>query len=159
MAFLPGFTAFAPIHLISLQTFLMLQRIQTIWFLLAGFAVLATLKLPYFSGINQPGVEYKELTGISGGILIMLVTITIAVIAFVSIGLYKTRVIQLRLAVVGIALEGLLIFLYYRHVSVFTQGTYSLTSILHMLVVLFFVLAARGINKDERLIKDSDRLR
>jgi succinate-acetate transporter protein len=56
-------------------------------------------------------------------------------------------------------LEALVIFLYYREVTTFTQGTYSLWAILHSLIVIFFMLAARAINKDEKLIKDSNRLR
>jgi hypothetical protein len=137
----------------------MLQRIQTVWFLLAGIATLATLQLPSYVGIQDPLVPYHQLNGIFGGILMMLVTISIAVVALVAIGLYKTRVVQLRLAVVGIALEAVLMFLYYRQIAAFTQGTPALYSILHILIILFFVLAARGINKDEKLIKDSNRLR
>ncbi|MFT3683171.1 MAG: DUF4293 family protein [Ferruginibacter sp.] len=137
----------------------MLQRIQTIWLLLAGAAALLTLKLPYYSGVQQPTVPYNEVNAVTAGILILLVTVAVAVIAFVAIVLYKNRPTQLRLCVLGIVLEALLIFLYYRHISQFAQGTYALTSILHMFIVLFFVLAARGINKDEKLIKDSDRLR
>lgn len=137
----------------------MLQRIQTVWLLLAGIAALLTLKLPYYGGIQQVNVPYNELNGITGGIGILLVTVFIAVIAFVCVALYKNRTTQLRLCVAAILLEALLIFLYYRQVSAYAQGTYALTSILHMFIVLFFVLAARGINKDEKLIKDSDRLR
>jgi Domain of unknown function (DUF4293) len=138
---------------------LMLQRIQTIWLLLAGIAALLTLKLPYYGGMEPANTPYKELNGVTGGILVLLVTVFIAVIAFVTIALYKNRPTQLRLCVAGIVLEALLIFLYYRQASAFVQGTYALTSILHMFIVLFFVLAARGINKDEKLIKDSERLR
>ncbi len=137
----------------------MLQRIQTIWLLLAGTAALLTLKLPYYSGIQDPAVPYHELNALTANIPTLLVTITVAVIALVTIGLYKNRVMQLRLCVAGIVLEALLIFLYYRQISVFTQGTYALTSILHMCIVLFFVLAARAINKDEKMVKDSNRLR
>ena len=137
----------------------MIQRIQTIWFLLAGVAALLTLKLPYYVGPQDSAIPYHELSGITGGILIMLVTITVAVVALVSIGLYKNRITQLRLAVAGIVLEALLIFLYYRQVASFTQGTYALTSILHMCIILFFMLAARAINKDEKMVKDSNRLR
>lgn len=137
----------------------MLQRIQTIWLLLAGVAALLTLKLPYYSGIQDPAIPYHELNGITGGTIIMLVTVLVVVIALVAVGLYKNRTTQLRLCVLGVFLEALLIFLYYRQVSAYTQGTYALTSILHMCVVLFFMLAARGISKDEKIIKDSDRLR
>ena len=72
---------------------------------------------------------------------------------------FKKRTLHLRLCVLGILLEAVLIFLYYREVNTFTQGTYSLTAILHSIIVLAFVLAARAINKDEKLVKDSDRLR
>jgi hypothetical protein len=61
--------------------------------------------------------------------------------------------------VLAILLEALLIFLYFNEVQTFTGGTYSLTAILHSIIVLAFVLAARGINKDAKLVKDSDRLR
>jgi hypothetical protein len=61
--------------------------------------------------------------------------------------------------VLGILLEAVLIFLYYRETMSFAKGTYSLTSILHSVIVLAFVLAARSINKDSKLLKESDRLR
>ena len=137
----------------------MLQRIQTIWLLLAGIAALLTIQFPYYSGINDPAIPYQELSGKSAGIPILLVTITIAVLAFVAIGLFKNRKTQLRLCVVALVGEALLIFLYFKKAQQFTQGTLSLTAILHMLILLFIVLAAKGINSDEKLIKDSDRLR
>jgi hypothetical protein len=137
----------------------MLQRIQTVWLLLAGVAALLTIKLPFYSGIQEPTIPYHELNGVTGGIIILLVTITIAVLAFVAIALFKNRITQLRLCVFAIILQALLLFLYYRQIASYTQGTFALTAILQMCVVLFFVLAARGINKDEKLIKDSDRLR
>lgn len=137
----------------------MLQRIQSIWLLLAGVAALLTIKFPYYSGIQDPTIPYHELNGVTGGIIILLVTITIGVIAFVTIFLYKNRTVQLRLCAAAIILEALLIFLYYRQITAFSQGTLALYSILHMCILLFFVLAANGINNDEKLIKNSDRLR
>lgn len=137
----------------------MLQRIQTIWLLVAGICALLTIQFPYYSGINDPAVPYQQLNGKSGGILILLVSITIAVLAFVAIGLYKNRKLQLRLCVIALLSEAVLIFLYYKKAANFTQGTLSLTAILHMCILLFIVLAAKGINSDEKLIKDSDRLR
>lgn len=144
----------------------MLQRIQTIWLLLAGVAAVLTLKLPFYSGMKlqtDPAtpVMYTKLTGMEP-FQLLLVTIVISMIAFISIGLYKNRVVQLRLCVLGIVLEALLIFLYYRVIQskyVAGQGDYTITALIHSLIVLFFFLAARNINKDEKLIKESDRLR
>ena len=89
----------------------------------------------------------------------MITTIVVGVLALINIFLFKKRTLQLRLCVLGIFLEALLIFLYYREVKTFTQGTYSLTAILHSIIVLAFVLAAMGINKDLKIIKGSNRLR
>lgn len=91
--------------------------------------------------------------------LISIATIAVGTLALVNIFLFKQRTLQLRLCVLGILLEALLIFLYYRQVQTYTTGTYSLTAILHAIIVFSFFLAAKGINKDAKLIKDSDRLR
>lgn len=144
----------------------MLQRIQTIWLLLSGVAAFLTLKLHFYSGLataegTAPPV-YTKLNGMSNPWWLLLVTVSIGLIAFITIGLYKNRVVQLRLCVLGIVLEVLLIFLYYQNIQsqfVAGQGAYSLTSLLHAGIIFFFVLAARSINKDEKLIKESDRLR
>ena len=137
----------------------MLQRIQTIWLFLAGIAAILTFKLPYYSGTPQAGVTYTELNALNGGWPVILVTTVVAVVAFIAIGLYSTRVLQLRLCIVGIFAEAVLLYLYFRKLGDFSAGTMALSSILHMCILLFFVLAARGINKDEKLIRESDRLR
>ncbi len=144
----------------------MLQRIQTIWLLLAGISAFLTLKLHFYSGLvtaeGTAAPAYTKLNGMSNPWWLLLVTVAIGLIAFIAIGLYKNRVVQLRLCVLGIILEALLIFLYYQTITstfVAGQGAYSLTSLLHAAIILFFILAARSINKDEKLIKESDRLR
>lgn len=136
----------------------MIQRIQTIWLLLAAACAFATLKFPYYSGTNVKGVTPYQLTG-TENFWLLLTTVAVGGLALITIFLYKKRTLQLRLCVLGILLEALLIFLYFREVNDFTAGTYSLTAILHSAIVLFFILAGRGINKDERLIKESNRLR
>ncbi len=136
----------------------MIQRIQSVWLLLAAVCIGLTVKLPYYSGTNAKGVASYELNA-REDFLLFTVTIITTLLALLIIFFYKKRPLQLRLCVLGIALEALLIFLYYRQVSTFTLGTYSLWSILHAVAVILFFLAARAINKDEKLIKDSDRLR
>jgi hypothetical protein len=134
----------------------MLQRIQTIWLLLAGTAVFLTLKLPSYA-ITQP--SGAELTGLNAGFAILITTILVAGVALVSIGLFKNRPLQFKTCFAGALLEALLIFLYYRETIPAVKGTPSIYSILHICTIIFFVLAARGINKDEKLLKESDRLR
>ena len=136
----------------------MIQRIQTLWLLLASASAFAAFKLPYYSGTNAKGVSSYELNGTENFPLI-LTTVLVGGLAFLTIFLFKNRTLQLRLCVLGIVLEALLICLYYREVRSFTQGTYSPTALLHSIIVIAFFLSARGINKDEKMIKDSDRLR
>ena len=121
-------------------------------------SVFLTYKLPFYVGTNAKGVLEYNLAG-TENFLLMLVTFFTGALAAVLIFLYKKRILQLRLCVLGIVLEALLIFLYYKEVKTFTTGTYALWAILHSMVVISFFLAAKAINKDEKLIKDSDRLR
>lgn len=145
-------------QLISFKYFYMIQRIQSVWLLVAAACAFAGFKLSYYTGtkINDPAVHDLNATST---ILLMVTTIAVGMLALITIFLYKQRTLQLRLCVLGILLEAILIFLYYRETNTFTEGTYSLTAILHSVIVLAFVLAARGISKDQKLLKTSDRLR
>jgi hypothetical protein len=136
----------------------MIQRIQSLWLLLASACAFASFRFPYYSGTNVKGLTPYELNAAENFLLLITTTI-IGALALFIIFLFKKRTLQLRLCVLGILLEAVLIFLYYREVNTFTQGTYSLTAILHSIIVIAFFLAAKAINKDEKLIKDSDRLR
>jgi Domain of unknown function (DUF4293) len=136
----------------------MIQRIQSIWLLLAAIAASLTFKFEYYSGINlQHPTLYK--INATENIPILLLTVAVSALALVIIFLFKNRKLQLRLCILGILLQALLIFLYYTQVKNYTDGTLSIWAMLHGAIVLFFFMASRSINKDERLIKDSDRLR
>ena len=136
----------------------MLQRIQTIWLLLAAACAFLSLQFPFYTGTNAELVPSAILYGRTT-LPITLVTVAIGITALICIFLYKNRKLQLRLTVLCIALEALLIFLYYSQVKTFTGGTYALTALLQACVVFFLFLAARGINHDSKIIKDSNRLR
>src|SRR6185369_10351172 len=136
----------------------MIQRIQSLWLLLAAACAVATFKFPYYTGTNAKGISSYELKA-GENFLLILATAAVAGLAFITIFVFKKRPLQMTLCILGIILEALLIFLYYREVKTFTQGTYSLTAILHSIIVICFFLAARGISRDQRMVKDSDRLR
>ena len=138
----------------------MIQRLQSLWLLLAAACAFATFKFSYYSGTKVNDLALHELNA-TGTLLLMITTIAVGCLALFNIFLFKNRTLQLRLCVLGILLEAILIFLYYREVQNFVKGqsTYSLTALLHSIIVLAFFLAARAIKKDEKLIKDSDRLR
>jgi len=136
----------------------MIQRIQSIWLLLAAACAFAGFKFSFYSGNKLNDTLLHELNATSS-FLLMLSTILVGGLALVTIFLFKQRSVQRWLCVLGILLEALLIFLYYREITVYTQGTYSLTAILQGIVLAGFILAIAGINKDSKIIKESDRLR
>jgi peptidoglycan/LPS O-acetylase OafA/YrhL len=136
----------------------MIQRIQSIWFLLASVCAFLSLKLPFYVGTTKDHTASHQLMGTENYYL-MILTIAIGVLAFAIIFLYKKRRLQVRLSVLGIMLELLLIFLYFLQVRTYIDGTYALSALLHSLVIFFFFLALRGIGKDIQVIKNSNRMR
>jgi len=138
----------------------MIQRIQSVWLLLASACAFLSLQLPFYIGTNKDGIASYKLTG-NENIYLMLLTIVIGGLAFFTIFLFKNRKLQVRLSVLGIMLELLLIFLLYMQVRNFQPGTgtYALSALLHSCVVFFYFLAIRGIGKDIKVIRNSERLR
>lgn len=136
----------------------MIQRIQSAWLLLAAACAFAGLKFPFYSGTKLVDPLLLELNG-TETVLLLITGITVGGLALITIFLFKNRTLQFRLCLLGILLQLVLIYLYYREVTGFTQGTYSLTSILQPAILLSFILAAVGIRKDAKMVKDSDRLR
>ncbi len=139
----------------------MIQRVQTIWLFLASVCAFLSFKFPYYSGTfleNGSLNTFKKINA-TVNIPLIIVTTAVAVLALITIFLYKNRKLQLRLCIAGILLEASLIFLYYTEMKKFTAGTYSLTALLQACIVLFFFMAARGISNDDKIIKQSNRLR
>jgi Domain of unknown function (DUF4293) len=136
----------------------MIQRIQSVWLLVASIVTFLTLKFSFYSGTHMPDNLYHQLNG-TENILLMFVTVALGALTLITIFLFKTRVIQLRLCIVGILLDLLLIFLYVRAIQNFSKGEFAITSVFHLLIIIALIFAASGINKDEKLIKDSNRLR
>ncbi len=134
----------------------MLQRIQSIWLLLAAACAFLGLQFPFYTGTRE--VAGYVLKG-TESIPIIIITVAVGILALVSIFLYNNRKLQLRLTLVGLLLQAVLIFLYYSEVKKFTDGTYALSALLQGCVVLFLFLAAKGINHDNRIIRESNRLR
>jgi hypothetical protein len=139
----------------------MIQRIQSLWLLAAAACEILTFKFPFYSGnkaeAGQP-VQYTSLIA-SGSFLILSLTAILFIGAFFILFLFKKRKLQFRLGLLAFVLSLLNIFLYYRQTSQFINGTYSITSLLSLAVPVLFLLAARGISRDEKLVKSMDRLR
>lgn len=136
----------------------MIQRVQTIWLLLASAAIFLTLKTSFYSGTLFTDNSFHSVMGIDN-YGVMILTVALGTALFVNIFLFKHRMLQFRICIFALLAECLIIFLYFNQIKKFSNGNFSLWCALHVFILLFIFLAARGVYKDEKLIKDSNRLR
>jgi hypothetical protein len=136
----------------------MIQRIQSLWMLLAAITVFLTLQLPIFGGTLLADKSYHQLMG-TDNLLILILTSSLGTGILINIFLYKNRKLQSRILLLGALMEGLILYLYVRETSKYANGNYLLWSSLHLLFFIWLILAARGIYKDTKLIRESNRLR
>jgi hypothetical protein len=141
----------------------MLQRKQSLWMLLAAACAVLTIKLPFYTGTAMDAAQGKmnEKITASSNIPLLILTVLLVVVMLVNIFNFKNRKLQLRITI-GLILVSLLdIFLFYQASmkSPIIGGTFALTSVLALAIPLLLVMAARGIFKDQKLIKSADRLR
>ena len=139
----------------------MIQRIQTLWLTLAALAALLTLKFSFYSGNKTDATAVKkwiELTATTNFIILVL-TVGVAVTSIIVIFLYKQRKLQFRLTILSLVISILNLILYYNETKKFTEGNPDITALISLIIPVFLFFAARGIYKDEKLIKSADRLR
>jgi hypothetical protein len=141
----------------------MIQRIQTLWFLLAAACGFGMTKVSLFRA-TLPDGTIRELIA-TESLLLFAIVIVISAIALVSVFLFKNRSLQLKLSIFGIITSASIIALEVYEIGQFkigyaiTSGTYQWGGLLPVFMLIFFFLAARGIRKDQKLIKSLDRLR
>ncbi|WP_346237272.1 DUF4293 domain-containing protein [Niabella insulamsoli] len=139
----------------------MIQRKQTLWLLLSAISSGLTFKFPFYSGVVAPGVTNvtgRELSAVDN-IPLILLTAVITILSLATIFLFKDRSRQLLFCVLGVIGSIGLIALYWMYSRGFTTGNFALTALLSLLTVIGFFFAIGGIRKDQKLIKDLNRLR
>jgi hypothetical protein len=139
----------------------MIQRFQTLWLLLAAIFAFLTFKLPFYSGsriiknIRQPDVRLDA----ASQVLILVLTGVVILLCFIAIFLYKNRKRQLTLTIINCILSIVLVVMYFLEIQKFETGIISLSCLFVLAIPIFLFVAARGIWRDEKLIKSLDRLR
>lgn len=154
----------------------MIQRIQTVFLLLAIILLSFLFFTPFASFIIQPQMEkfLLDITGLvsegqnpecvfSPWALIILSGLTM-LITLVSIFMFRKRMLQIRLCIINIVLlVGLQGLLFYIAVSVGKQLSaspdYGFVFIFPIVTAILHFLAIRAIAKDEALIRSLNRLR
>jgi hypothetical protein len=138
----------------------MLQRIQSVWLLLAAVFDAITFRFPFANGdwIFDKFLYPIELNA-KTTIWFTVLTVLNGILAFITIFLVGNRKLQLRLTYLGIFLSTVLITLYFLELKNFIGGNIAVWVVFYFAILACYIFAARGILNDNKLIKSLDRLR
>lgn len=155
----------------------MIQRIQTIWLLLAALTLALMIFFPIAFKETGPTVAeiytnglHKSVIGKSGSgvtvsdfLPLFITNIAVALMSFANIFNFRRRSVQKRIAILNIVLIIGFAFwcsVYAKQLPGGIDGaSFGVGAYLPALAILFIILAIFGINKDERLIRSAERLR
>lgn len=133
----------------------MIQRIQTIWLLIASAAAFSILKFPFYYTPEPNALEINGTTEYS-----TLITLAFsACLSFISIFLYGNRMLQLKVTLVNFMLSGLIGYFIYTIVMSHPGGGFTLASAGLFLIPILQLIACYKIYQDEKLVKSADRIR
>ena len=133
----------------------MIQRIQTIWLLLASAAAFSILRFPFY---YTPTPQALEINGSSQYSTLISLAFS-ACLSFISIFLYGNRMLQLKVVLVNFLLTGLIGFFIYKVFIAHPGGGFTLPSAVLFLIPILQIMAVIRIYKDEHMVKAADRLR
>ncbi len=149
----------------------MIQRIQTVWLLLATILAVLIFFFPIAELSNENKLmiysfESINLFGMVGFIKTAYIfaglTALIAFFSFTAIFLYKRRDLQMRLCTIISLLDIFLVIL----IVVFSVNqakniglTIGLSAIIPLIIFILVLMARRAVRKDDLLIKAADRIR
>lgn len=151
----------------------MIQRIQSVWFLLAAITVLCLLVVPVLStttnGITYTlfgsGIEMdgSEISDSKLNLPLLISTVLAALINIANIFNFRNRTLQKRIASLNILLIlGLSFWLSQlgnKMPGGLATANVGVGLFLPSIAIIFNVLAIRGIKSDEKLLRSADRLR
>ena len=133
----------------------MIQRIQTIWLLIASAAAFSILKFPFY---YTPEPNALEING--AGQYSTLITLAFsACLSFISIFLYGNRMLQLKVTLANFMLSGLIGYFIYTIVIAHPGGGFTLASAGLFLIPILQLIACYKIYQDEKMVKSADRIR
>ena len=149
----------------------MIQRIQTVYLLLVTGLLIAAMCMPlgYFTGADAvqytlmpAGVSANNMFQSTWGILCILILSSI--ISFLTIFLYKNRMLQIRMTVFcSVLLVGFylafLAFMFMLKSDLEASFRISWALSFPLIAIIFNYLVLRAIGCDEVMVKAADRLR
>jgi peptidoglycan/LPS O-acetylase OafA/YrhL len=145
----------------------MIQRIQSIWLLLAALTNAGLFYFCLYSGhVMENGADTVKYLRVSDHYPSLLIALVTVLLPLVTIFMFKNRKRQRSMIFVSIlvclsfiSMTLIRVNKFTRQVPAPTDTTYRVAAILPALAIIFLILAIRGISKDEKLVKSLDRLR
>lgn len=154
----------------------MIQRIQSIWLLLAALTLICLFFIPlltkninnteyllYIDGHHQPIQEVNGSTTDITPIGAMIINGITVLVCLICIFQFRNRAMQKRLIMINIVLIIVTAVLSALNASLIPGGingsSIHIGSSLFAVAIIFCLLSIRGINKDEQLLRSADRLR
>ena len=155
----------------------MLQRIQSIYLLLATLCLVALFMFPFIHNVYVDGLPltikitgvYQDVNGQQQNVkqftALIAATGIVALLPLVIIFLYKNRALQKTLCYVAMLV--IIGFSFWVSQTAkgaigdaeINMGNYGVGVILLSFSILFIVLAQKAIQRDDKLVKSADRLR
>ena len=146
----------------------MIQRIQSIFLLLAAGASLGLWGLPFArtpQAIERSEIFNDAVYNLQDQVGLMVLFSLAGALAFLGIFLFRNRSLQMKMSMSALLLNlgGLVFGIYYLAQHITEQGEKALQDAAGMYLpvaaILFTFLAYRFIKRDEKLVKSMDRLR
>ncbi|SHJ39377.1 protein of unknown function [Tangfeifania diversioriginum] len=147
----------------------MIQRIQTVYLLVAGLLTATLFKLDFAEILVNDELHIFNAKGIFNGenmifdgLPVMVFIGLITLLHFVAIFMYKKRIRQIRIVVFTIILLlGLVGLFFYFTYAAFdnAQVAYKVPMAFPLVAIILDYLAIRAIGKDEALIRSLNRIR
>ncbi len=146
----------------------MIQRIQSIFLLLAAASGFAVLALPFAStneAVQSSALFSDKVYSIGDNIGLLVLFALAGALSTAAIFLYKNRPLQMKIGrialiadILGIVLAIILFWQDLANIgsSAVNDGT---AGYLPVVFIVFTALALRAIKKDENLVRSADRLR
>ncbi|HEY4198482.1 MAG TPA: DUF4293 domain-containing protein [Mucilaginibacter sp.] len=155
----------------------MLQRIQSVYLLIASLVIFALFLFPLVHNVYVAGVPstimvtgiFQDVNGAQAHtqsfIALICATVVVAIIPLVLIFLYKNRKQQMLLCYVYIFIIFGYSFWMAQMVKTATDGAnlntnnFGIGALLSSVSIVLVLMAAKAIQRDEKLVKSADRLR
>jgi len=154
----------------------MWQRIQTVFLVIAIISLVAAIFLPIWTNKDASGkthvlyaLHYTVIENDTRTVsyvpysLTAVFAVASVTIAFIEIGKFKNRMLQMKLGALNslflVAIIGSSLYFSSQMMKTYQGGQYGLGMWLPGIAVLCNLLSNRFIRRDEKLVRDSERLR